>query len=107
VNSQETVTLKEGDWVSLILGTANRDPENFENAQQLNINRDTKRHLAFGRGQHVCLGRNLARLEVETLLTKILTNEKFDNMSIDTTQKLLWEPNLDFKRLMRLHLKLQ
>jgi cytochrome P450 len=58
-------------WV--ILGSANRDPDPFENpaALALAAKRQT-RHLGFGHGPHFCLGAPLARLEAEIALETLL-----------------------------------
>lgn len=57
-------TLEEGDWVLLPFPSANRDPEAFERADEVVIDRERNRHAAFGLGIHRCLGSNLARMEL-------------------------------------------
>ncbi len=56
-------TLREGEKVLLLVGSANRDEAVFERADVYDIDRDTSQSLAFGRGTHFCLGASLARLE--------------------------------------------
>ena len=53
-----------GDWVMMAYNAANRDPEVFERADEVLIDRERNRHAAFGLGVHRCLGSNLARLEM-------------------------------------------
>jgi cytochrome P450 len=53
-----------GDWVMLAFNAANRDPDVFERADDIVIDRAVNRHAAFGLGIHRCLGSNLARLEM-------------------------------------------
>ena len=54
-----------GSKVSAILGSANRDPEVFENPNTLDITRKENKHLSFSKGIHFCIGSPLARMEVE------------------------------------------
>ncbi|MGF1431251.1 cytochrome P450 [Kitasatospora sp. LaBMicrA B282] len=66
------VTVREGEAVLLVLGTANRDPELFPGGEQLDVTRDARRHLAFGFGVHQCLGQPLARVELQIALATLL-----------------------------------
>ncbi len=54
-----------GDWVLLPFPAANRDPEVFEDADQVVLDRAVNRHTSFGLGIHRCLGSNLARMELK------------------------------------------
>ena len=64
--------LKRGDLVIVLLGSANRDGKIFPDAGRLDIDRETKAHIAFGKGVHYCLGAPLARLEAEIALNTLL-----------------------------------
>ncbi len=64
--------VKEGDWVLLPFPAANRDPEEFEDADKVIIDRARNRHSAFGLGIHRCLGSNLARMELRVALEEWL-----------------------------------
>jgi cytochrome P450 len=55
------------------IGAANRDPARFEEPERCIISRDARDHLGFGAGAHVCLGRNFARVIIQTVLTTVLT----------------------------------
>jgi cytochrome P450 len=68
----EGVRVPEGATVVCLLGAANRDPSRWDHAGEFDIFRERKQHLGFGYGLHNCLGLNLARLEVETYLNKML-----------------------------------
>jgi cholest-4-en-3-one 26-monooxygenase len=69
-----------GDWVVAFLTSANRDERVFDDPHIFDITRTPNRHLALGEGIHLCLGRNLARLEVGTVLSKFFT--RFDNVEL-------------------------
>jgi len=62
----------QNDFVTLWLGSANRDDEVFDNPDRLNFAREPNRHLAFGQGIHSCLGAHLARLELGCLVRAFL-----------------------------------
>ena len=73
----ETVTVMgrqypAGTKFGLLYGSANRDPAYFPAADQFDAGRSPNRHLAFGRGAHLCLGNNLARLDMEIIFTTLL-----------------------------------
>jgi len=57
-----------GDQVMVMIGSANTDEAEFEDADQVRFDRAVNRHIAFGGGIHRCLGSNLARLELRTAL---------------------------------------
>lgn len=57
-------TIREGQSVCLFYPSANRDEEVFEEPFRFRIDRSPNRHIAFGMGEHVCLGAHLARLEL-------------------------------------------
>jgi len=60
--------MKAGDRVILPFPAANRDPRQFENPDEVILDREHNRHVAFGSGIHRCAGSNLARLEVRVAL---------------------------------------
>ncbi|MGW8813035.1 cytochrome P450 [Gordonia terrae] len=66
------VELPAGTSLMAMQAAANRDPERWENPQVLDIHRPTRAHLGFGTGPHTCMGLNLARLEVATVLNTLL-----------------------------------
>ncbi|TLQ42071.1 cytochrome P450 family protein [Streptomyces marianii] len=56
-------TIRKGDIVSLLIGSANRDGQRFTDPDRLDLGRTPNNHLAFGYGPHFCVGAALARLE--------------------------------------------
>ncbi|WP_307797533.1 cytochrome P450 [Actinomadura barringtoniae] len=70
--AQETTwhgqTIPAGERMLLLVGSANRDPRAFEDADAYDIDRDTSQLISFGGGRHFCLGANLARLEARIAL---------------------------------------
>lgn len=69
-----------GQGVRMILGSANYDPEVFDDPFRLDITRDPCPHLAFGFGIHYCLGAQLARLEGRIALTALI--RRFPNLRL-------------------------
>ena len=65
------VSIKQGERVLMLYGSANRDAEEFENPETFDIDRNPH-HLAFGIGNHFCLGANLARMELRVALNELL-----------------------------------
>ena len=57
------IALPKGTLITLCIGAANRDPDEFTAPDNLDIGRTPNRHLAFATGAHACAGLNLARLE--------------------------------------------
>jgi cytochrome P450 len=64
--------IREGDSVLLLYGSANRDEEVFDDPLAFRVDRHPNEHLAFGLGPHFCLGANLARMEIETVIGALL-----------------------------------
>jgi cytochrome P450 len=70
--SMHGVDLPTGSRVLTIFASANRDPREFEHADELRFDRDGSRNLAFGEGVHFCLGMSLARLETRVGISALL-----------------------------------
>lgn len=74
--------IKQGQYVTMLYGSANRDEDIFgPTSEQLDITRNPNPHLAFGCGQHSCLGAQLARLEARVLFEELL--ERFEHIELD------------------------
>src|SRR5579872_3280174 len=65
--------IRAGDKVVMYFGAANRDPAKFERADTLDLSRDPNEHIAFGTGPHGCLGQHIARIEIDAILSEVLT----------------------------------
>lgn len=65
-------TFRPGESVIVNYASANRDPEQFPDADRCILDRRENRHLGFGAGVHRCLGSNLARLEFQVGLEQVL-----------------------------------
>jgi len=68
--------LRAGNPVTVCLGAANRDPQKFENPDELLLTRTPNHHLSFGSGIHRCLGDWLAKKEFDILLSRLLQQFK-------------------------------
>ncbi|SFW67474.1 Cytochrome P450 [Amycolatopsis australiensis] len=66
------VTIRAGDGVLAAADIANRDPDHFPDPDAVDLGRSPNHHLAFGHGEHLCLGHHLARLELRIALTALL-----------------------------------
>ena len=66
------VEMHAGDRVLLSTPLASRDPEEFDRADEIVIDREANRHLAFGAGPHRCVGSHLARLELAIAVDEVL-----------------------------------
>jgi hypothetical protein len=82
--------MKADEWVLLSFPAANRDPELFEDADQVIIDREVNRHSAFGLGIHRCLGSHLARMEVRVALETWLA--RFPEFSLADPGAVTWSP---------------
>ena len=72
-------TIRAGERVALVLPSANRDPELFDDTESFRPGRDASAHLAFGHGPHTCPGATAGRLEVRLSLAVLLARtERFE-----------------------------
>jgi len=65
--------IREGDKVVRYFGSANFDERAFRDPFRLDLARTPNDHIAFGAGAHVCLGQHIARVEIDALLTEVVT----------------------------------
>jgi cytochrome P450 len=81
-------SMKAGDTVLLLFGSANRDDHAFPDADHFDINRHPERQVAFGRGIHFCLGASLARLEARIALQALLARHRDWDVDLDSAVRL-------------------
>lgn len=91
----EDLSVAGRDWprgtkFGLLYASANRDPEAFEAPDRFDIARRPNVHLAFGAGVHVCLGNNLARLNMEVLFAALLDR----SAALDQAGPVRWKTGL-------------
>jgi cytochrome P450 len=63
--------IRTGESVCLFYASANRDEEFFDGPFAFRIDRSPNDHIGFGRGEHVCLGAHLARLEIRAMYQQL------------------------------------
>jgi cytochrome P450 len=73
---------------STLYPAANRDPEAFENADTVQIDRGANRHTAFGLGIHRCIGSNLARLEFRVAIEEFI--KRFPRFELANADEIEW-----------------
>jgi len=91
--------IQQGAKITMVLGSANRDPELFPDPDRLDLTRGAKGHLCFGLGIHFCLGAQLAHLSGQIALSTLLG--RFPNLRL-ATQAPEWRDGPVFRGLKRL-----
>jgi cytochrome P450 len=66
------VTFEPGTYLTLCIGAANRDGDEFPHAEVFDITRKPNRHLAFAAGGHACAGMSVARLEAQIAIPRLI-----------------------------------
>jgi cytochrome P450 PksS len=96
-----STTIRRGDLVLAVLGSANRDETRFHDPNTLDLTREPNKHIAFGIGPHFCLGAPLARLEGQIALTKLFA--RFPKLRLAAApESLRWRRGLLFRALRAL-----
>ena len=88
--------------VIVVMGAANRDPEQFPDPDRLDLGRRENRHLAFGWAAHFCFGAALARIEAQTAFAALL--RRLPNLRLEPGP-LEWRENLGLRGLKALPVK--
>jgi cytochrome P450 len=89
------VKIPAGTALSLATGSANRDEEIFENADDFDIDRPMRPNVGFGFGAHLCLGMQIAKLEMEIIL----------NCLLDTLPELRLDPDAPSPKIVGAQLR--
>jgi hypothetical protein len=76
-------TLPAGTPITLGIGAANHDPAQFAEPERFDVARKPNRHLAFGQGDHVCVGMNVARMEGRIALSRLIA--RFERLELAGT----------------------
>lgn len=100
------VLIPAGEFVMVSLASANRDGARFDDADRLDITRDSAGHVAFGYGIHYCVGAPLARMEGEIAIGKLL--DRFPNLALARDpEQLRWRPSTLMRGLETLPVRLR
>jgi cytochrome P450 len=100
----EGQALSPGDTVLLMIASANRDPELFpDRPEALDIERDARGHLGFGRGSHICLGSHLAKMEAISAFTALVN--RFPDLKLAAAD-VTWSGNASLRGLAALPIAL-
>ncbi|MXZ91180.1 MAG: cytochrome P450 [Chloroflexi bacterium] len=99
-------TVAKDDRVRWVISSANRDPEVFDNPDNLNITRNPNPHVAFGSGVHHCLGATLARLEGQEAFAELA--RRFEGFEPETApEELEYLPSVGQRTLLNLPVSLK
>ena len=94
------------DRVRWVISSANRDPDKFEDPDELDITRNPNPHVAFGSGVHHCLGATLARLEGQEAFAELA--RRYGGFELDTDpDKLEYLPSVGQRTLLNLPVSMQ
>jgi cytochrome P450 len=100
------VEIRAGATVLLLWASGNRDEQEFEHPEEVDLSRRVpRRHVAFGRGIHHCVGAPLARIEARNVLTVLLDRTR--NISLDPEHPPGWVESLLVRRHQELPVRLQ
>ena len=99
----EGVRFQPGQPVQVILGAANRDAKQFRDPDTFDLGRLNNAHLAFGAGPHFCIGNQIARLEAQTAILKIV--QRCPRLQ-RATEPPRWAPNFALRGFQSLPVSL-
>jgi hypothetical protein len=94
--------IRKGEPVILLIGAANRDPDQFPDPDRFDIARTPNKHVAFGLGIHYCLGAPLARIEMDIAFRALLKQMPRPRL---VEEKIQWRPLMGVRSLVDLILQ--
>ncbi len=97
------MAVRRGQQVVALVGAANRDPEQFDDPDRLDLARDPNRHIAFGGGIHHCLGSSLARAEGQVAIGTLVRRARSIELTTDEPE---WKETITLRGLANLPLRL-
>ncbi|WP_166875535.1 cytochrome P450 [Salinibacterium sp. ZJ450] len=90
------VRIPEGAELLLLMGSANRDAEKFDDGEAFDISRPNAReHLSFGFGIHYCLGNMLAKLQAKVVLEEV--TRLAPNLRLQDPEQITFRENISFR----------
>lgn len=90
------VPIPRGAKLLIVNSSANRDERHFDDADEVDIRRDNAGdHLTFGYGSHQCMGKNLARMELQVILEELTS--RLPHMDLVPDQEFTYVPNTSFR----------
>ncbi|HEX3782598.1 MAG TPA: cytochrome P450 [Pseudonocardiaceae bacterium] len=99
----DDVTLPAEAKVMLLFGAASRDPRKYSDPDRLDVTRTGIKTLAFSGGPHYCIGAALGKMETAMVLAELLRRYPTIELASDN---LVWRPNVSFRGLQQLQLRL-
>jgi cytochrome P450 len=95
------VQVPAGAQVMLMIGAANRDPSQFENPDEVQLDGGARPHVSFGKGIHFCVGAALSRLEAEIALNALL--DRFGTIELrDPEHSAVYADNAILRSMLEL-----
>ncbi|MEX0731426.1 MAG: cytochrome P450 [Aquisalimonadaceae bacterium] len=96
--------IRQGEQAYVVLGSANRDPEQFADPDVFDIERDRPHHMSFADGHHYCVGAQLARIEAQEAFAAML--ERYPNLTM-LDQELTYRDHTVLRCMNNLHAAFQ
>jgi len=98
--------IRRGVLIRLLLGSANHDPDFFQDPDELNVGRpnDEVAHVVFGKGVHYCMGNNLSRLEMRAAFSRIARRTPRPQLASD---EIRWNSSPLLRRVAALPMRLE